>query len=255
MINIKLPIAVLLRFASRFHMKYLIVLSLLFLLKHTVARAQEEPIDRWDNWFLVGNKVVFGGDKNFRQSHELQWRVNENARALKEWFYEYVFVYTPNAKWELVPDFRASIKPNVTDFRIGIGAVRKSLFKNNEGKFNQQLVQQAKYQLDYDSDGKLRHGIRYVITYNYVFSEKLIVSGLVGPFYRWSEKFTGIEFVRGGPVFTYVFDKQHTLAVAPLFGAGNIEPNGWAYSFTPMVSLIIRVNKDYKYVPAKYINF
>jgi hypothetical protein len=118
-----------------------------------------------------------------------------------------------------------------------------------------QLVQQAKYQLDIDGKGNVRHGVRYVLTYNRIINENFIVSGLLGPFYRWSKEFTGIEFVRGGPVFTYVFDAAHTLSFAPLFGAGNLGDNGWAYSFTPMVQLIIRVNKDYKYVPAKYINF
>ena len=118
------------------------------------------------------------------------------------------------------------------------------------------MVHQVKYQMDIDTKGNFRQGVRYVVTYNHIVNEKLILSGLVGPFYRWSEDFTGVEFVRGGPVVTYIFDKQHTIALAPLFGAGNLGgDNGWAYSFTPMVSLIIRVGKEFKYVPAKYINF
>ena len=218
--------------------------------------AQEPDIDRWDNWLLVGNKIVFGGENDFQHSHELQWRVNENMSALKEWYYEGVLTYSPNANWEIVPDFRASVKSDRQDFRFGLGGVRKFNFKNEQNKISGQFVNQIKYQLDYDTKGNLRHGFRYVVTYNKIVNEKFIVSGLVGPFYRWSEDFTGIEFVRGGPVFTYIFDKQHTLAIAPLFGTANLGGDlGWAYSFTPMVSLVIRAGKKYKYVPAKYINF
>ena len=234
-------------------MKKVILVTFLLLVSLLQINAQE--IDRWDNWFLLGNKLVFGGKNNFKHSHEIQWRVNDNMRSLKEWFYEGVFTYSPNAKWELVPDFRATIKPDRNDLRFGFGGVRKDYFSRDEGKFDGQLVQQLKYQFDIDSKGNARHGVRYIVTYNHIFGEHFIVSGLVGPFHRWSEEFTGIEFVRGGPIFTYIFDALHTVAVAPLFGAGNIKPNGWAYSFTPMVSLVIRINKDYKYVPAKYINF
>jgi hypothetical protein len=232
--------------------KIILAISLLLI---SLMQISAQEIDRWDNWFLLGNKLVFGGQNNIKHSHELQWRVDNNMRSLNVWFYEGVFTYSPNAKWEVVPDFRASINPDKTDFRFGFGLVRKSYLGNEESNINQQLVQQLKYQLDIDGNGNVRHGVRFVATYSRIISEKFVVSGLIGPFYRWSEEFSGIEFVRGGPVFTYVFDTSHTLAVAPLFGAGNIKPNGWAYSFTPMVSLIIRINKDYKYVPAKYINF
>jgi hypothetical protein len=231
------------------------IILAVFLLLISLLQINAQEIDRWDNWFLLGNKLVFGGQNNIKHSHELQWRVDNNMRSLNVWYYEGVFTYSPNAKWEVVPDFRASIKPDKTDFRFGFGLVRKNNMGNEGSSVNQQLVQQLKYQLDIDGNGNVRHGVRFVATYNRIISEKFVVSGLIGPFYRWSEEFTGIEFVRGGPVFTYIFNTQHTLAFAPLFGAGNIKPDGWAYSFTPMVSLIIRINKDYKYVPAKYINF
>lgn len=233
--------------------------SLIVLLLSIISfsiQAQEDEIDRWDNWLLVGNKIVFVGKNKIRHSHELQWRVNENMTALKEWYYEGVVSYTPNSKWEFSPDFRASIKSDRVDYRLGLSGVRIANFKNSEGKVKSQFVQQAKYQFDYDSHSNLRHGVRYVLTYNHIVNQNLIVSGLIGPFYRWSEDFTGIEFVRGGPVFTYIFDKQHTIALAPLFGGANLGgDNGWAYSFTPMISLIIKVGDKFKYTPAKYINF
>lgn len=232
-----------------------ILLILTVLLSILNSSAQEEEIDRWDNWFLIGNKVVFGGKNSFKHSHELQWRVNNNMSTLKEWFYEGVFTYSPNAKWEISPDFRASINPNGTAYRFGLSGVRKHFINREEGKIKGQLVQQVKYQTDLER-GNVKHGLRYALTYNHIYSEKFIVSGLIAPFYRWSENFTGIEFIRGGPIFTYIFDPQHTLALAPLVGTANLGgDDGWVWSFTPMVSLIIRIDKDYKYVPAKYINF
>jgi len=238
-------------------LKYLfsVIILLSFSYCLSYAQSEEPPIDRWDTWLILGNKFVLGGKENFRHSHELQWRVNDNMRQLKEWFYEGVFTYSPNSKWEFVPDFRASVKPERYDFRFGLGTVHKSNFYSSESKLSSQFVKQFKYQLDIDSRGNVRQGIRLVLTYNYIVSEHILIGGLIGPFYRWSDSFTGIEFIRGGGVFTYVFDPSHTLSFAPLFGAGNIKPNGWSYSFTPMFSLIIRINKDYKYVPAKYINF
>lgn len=223
---------------------------------HTQSKAQvADSVDRWDTWFLMGNKIVFGGVNKFKHSHEVQFRVNEGMQSLEQWYYEGVFTYSPNAHWEIVPDFRAAVKPNKFDFRPAIGVVRKDYLGKGERKYNIQLVQQAKYQMDIDNSGNVRHGIRYVVTYNNVVSEHLILSGLIGPFYRWKEGFSGLEFVRGGPVATYIFDEVHTVSFAPLFGAANLGEAGWVYSFTPMIQLIIRVNKDYKYLPAKYINF
>ncbi|TRX63317.1 hypothetical protein [Carboxylicivirga sp. M1479] len=233
--------------------KYTILLLFLSGL-HQLGYSQENEIDRWDNWLLVGNKVVLGGRSSFKHSHELQMRVNNNMQSLKEWFYEGVFTFSPNQNWELVPDFRASVKPDKMDYRIGLGAIRKFNVIQNE-KLKRQFVNQLKYQIDVDGSGTTRHGLRLVLTYNYIVNEKLIVSGLFGPFYRWSEQFTGVEFVRGGPAITYVFNDYNTFAFAPLFGAGNIAPDGWSYSFTPMLSIIIRLNNNYKYLPAKYINF
>ena len=109
--------------------KSIVILTVLLFISANLT-AQEEEIDRWDNWFLGSNKIVFGGKDNFQHSHELQWRVNNNMSTLKEWFYEGVFTYSPNAKWEISPDFRASIKPDKKDFRFGLGGVYKTYFKD-----------------------------------------------------------------------------------------------------------------------------
>ncbi len=237
------------------------LLASIIILAAVPAFCQEQEIDRMDYWFLLGNKIVFGGVNNWKHSHELQWRVKDNVQTLDQWYYETVVTYSPSANWEVVPDFRAAVKPGRMDFRPGMGVVRKDYLGKGENKYRTQFVQQLKYQWDIDTDGESRHGVRYIVTYNQIVKENFIVSFLGGPFYRWSESFTGVEFVRGGPVFTFIFDKVHTVGFAALAGAGNLgddsEGNhlGWAWSFTPMVQLIIRVNKDYKYLPAKYINF
>lgn len=51
--------------------KSVTVFSLIMLLSNSVF-AQDDGIDRWDNWLLIGNKIVFGGQTNFQHSHELQ---------------------------------------------------------------------------------------------------------------------------------------------------------------------------------------
>lgn len=242
-------------------MRILSIVALALLLCFSAKAQMEEDIDRMDYWFLLGNKIVFGGANNFKHSHELQWRVKENLQTLDQWYYEGVFTYSPNAHWEVVPDFRAAVKKGRMDYRPGLGVVRKDYLGKGDNKYKIQFVQQLKFQWDIDSDGNSRQGVRYILTYNQIVKDNFIVSFLGGPFYRWSEDFNGIEFVRGGPVFTFIFDKVHTVGFAALAGAGNLGDDetgkhmGWAWSFTPMVQLIIRVNKEYKYLPAKYINF
>ncbi|WP_171973258.1 hypothetical protein [Saccharicrinis aurantiacus] len=48
------------------------LLTFLFIIIQCKFCFGQDDIDRWDNWFLLGNKVVFGGDKDYRHSHELQ---------------------------------------------------------------------------------------------------------------------------------------------------------------------------------------
>ena len=232
----------------------LFVLALLFFSLETNAQTTD-PIDRWDNWFLLGNKIVFGGENNWKHSHEIQFRVKENMQELEQWFYEGVLTYSPNQHWAIVPDFRAAVKPSGMDYRPGLGLLRVDFIGKAEDKHKIQLVQQVKYQFDIDSELNIRHGLRYVITYNKIVSKSFVWSFIFGPFYRWSETFTGIEFVRGGPSFAYIFNDVNSITFAPLFGAGNLGPDGWAYSFTPMLQVIFRANKKQKYLPAKYINF
>lgn len=220
--------------------------------------AQDETeVDKWDNTLYFGNKVVFGGVEEFKHSHELQWRAEDNLNAMDQFFYEGVFTYSPNRKWELVPDFRITKKPYQMEYRPGIGVIRKQFFGlDSESGITGQLVHQAKYQADITSDGEVKHGLRYVVTYNHFLSEKVILTGLAGPFWRFSENFSGLQFIRGGVGATIIFDHVHTLSLINAFGMEDRnDGQGWYGSWIPIIQLVIRVNKDYRYVPASYINF
>lgn len=232
------------------------ILLLLFLGFSYLTYSQTDEVDRWDNTLYFGNKIVFGGVKKIKHSHEVQWRAKDNLNALDVIFYEGILTYSPNKKWEIAPDFRLSKEPGAIEYRPGFGIVRKHFFgKSEENVFKSQLVQQLKYQADL-KNGELRHGLRYVLTYNFMASEKLILTGLVGPFWRFSEDFTGLQYLRAGVGTTFIFDKAHTLTLINAIGMENRGDGEGPYgSWIPIVQLTIRVNKDYKYTPASYINF
>ena len=70
----------------------------------------------------------------------------------------------------------------------------------------------------------------------------------------WKENFTGLEYIRGGGGAAYVFNMQHSLNLLYLVGVGNLG-DSWLPQGNLVLQLVININKDYKYVPAKYINF
>lgn len=211
-----------------------------------------EPDTSWDNWLIMGNKVVFGGQNQYKHSHEIQWRADNNLTTLNTLLYEAVFTYSPNSHWEIVPDFRYSLKPTRRETRLGFGIVRKDYV----GKGITQIAQQVKWQIDLKSEGDYTMALRYVPSISHVINDKYVVGGLIAAVYQWGPSFPpSIAFIRAGPTFGLIFDKVHTLSFVPAFGLENFGEYGWAGSFTPIVQLIIRVNKDYKYLPARYINF
>jgi len=213
--------------------------------------AQENNTPNWDNLFFFGNKVSWGSDK-WKYSGELQIRLEDNGQSLDNWLLEGVASYMPSENWEIVPDFRFSIHPNQVEYRPGFGILRKDLFRTGEGK-GHQLVNQVKYQADFQP-GNINSGLRYVLFYNYVASEKIILSGLGGIFYSWKENFTGLEYIRGGPAVAYIFNKQHALNFIYFVGAANLG-DSWTYQGNLLVQLVINVTREYKHVPAKYISF
>lgn len=221
----------------------------LMLLGFKFLAAQDE-IDKWDNQLFIGNKVSWGSH-DWRYSAELQSRFIEDYQALDRWYFEGVASYMHSENWEVVPDFRFSVRPDFVEARPGFGIIRKDLI-GIEGAPNQQFVQQLKYQADI-GDGRTDHGLRYIMFYNYVFDKKIIVSGIGGVFYSWKDDYNGFEFIRAGAALAYVLNEQHSINFTYYVGAADTSPEK-TFSGSFVVQLIINIRKDYKYVPAKYIS-
>lgn len=211
----------------------------------------ESEVPAWDQQFFFGNKVSWGSE-NWKYSGELQIRLKDYGKALDNWYLEGVAAYMPSKKWEIVPDFRLGIHPEGVEYRPGFGVLRKDLFRKGEGR-GHQIVNQLKYQVDF-LPGEISSGLRYILFYNYVASEKIILSGIGGVFYSWKDHFTGLEYIRGGAGAAYVFNKQHALNLIYFVGAANLG-DSWSYQGNFLVQLVINIVKDYKYLPAKYISF
>jgi hypothetical protein len=97
--------------------------------------------------------------------------------------------------------------------------------------------------------------MRYVLFLNYVPENKKIIPNFVaGGFYRWRDDFTGFQYFRFGPGLAYVIDVIHGLNFNYLISAANNKEN-WNWAGIAFIQLVININREYKYVPAKYFNF
>ena len=201
----------------------------------------------WDNQIYIGNKVTAAAG-SFRFSGDLQVRLKDNMQSLDNWFVEGVATYLLSESIEITPDFRISIKPEEVEYRPGFGVVYKFLKKDF------QFVNQLKWQLDIDNNNNQDHGLRYAIFTNRRLNEKLISSFVFGAFYRWADGYNGFEFFRFGPGLAYIINAQHTINFNYLLSAKN-NRQYWEWAGIPIIQLVININKDYKYVPAKYISF
>lgn len=210
--------------------------------------AQTDAVPKWDNQLFLGNKVAWG-KYNWTYSGELQVRLKDNAQALDRWFLEAVVSYLPSKRWELVPDYRMSVKPEEVEHRPGMGVLYKKLYERS------QLVHQFKWQADIVHNEEVEHGLRYILFYNYKFSDNFLGLLAGGGFYRWSEDFSGIQFFRAGTGVSWVMDVKHTINLNYFFGAQNFGDNEWAFQGQVFIQLVMRINKDYKYFPARYLNF
>jgi hypothetical protein len=228
--------------------KATLLLILLFVFIDLPVFSQtEKPDPNWDNQMYMGNKVALAKG-NWRYSGELQVRLEDNMQSLDNWFIEGVATYLLSERIEIVPDFRISIKPDEVEYRPGFGIV----YKINKQKF--QYVNQLKWQIDIDTKNNFDNGLRYAIFMNRKISDKIISNFVFGVFYRWRDNFNGFEFVRFGPGLGYVIDTQHTINFNYLISAKNYS-NYWGWAGIPVIQLVININKDYKYLPAKYLSF
>jgi len=203
-----------------------------------------------DAVLFLSNKVI-GSNTDWRFSGEYQVRLNDNISSLKEHYFEGVASYLPNERWEIVPDFRVTVKPERLEFRPGIGLIHKTVW----GKkiFLHQLVNQVKWQTDIESTGIVKHGLRYALFYNYVFDKKWMFISGGGILYRFSDAYDGFQYVRffaglGYQIASDLFlNVNYYLGLEDPFGA-------ITYETGPMINLVIRLKNNTKYLPARYIN-
>ncbi len=213
-----------------------------------MAQESENP-QAWDNLFYVGNRVSWGPAK-WKSSAELQFRLQDNTRQLQQYFVEYIGTYFLSEHVEIAPDFRIAVKPDRVDFRPGLGVVLKYGFVDG------QLVQQFKWQIDIESTGGSSQTLRYFPSYNRVIGDDWIVSVMTGGYYKFSEEKNGISALIVGAGVAYVINKQHTINASYLYAEQqNFADETWFPAGGLILRLIININKEYKYTPAKYINF
>jgi len=219
-----------------------------FLFASQILFSQE--IDKWDNQIYMANKVAGGADK-FKYSGELHVRLKDNMQQLDRWYIEGMASFLLSKHIEIVPDFRFNIKPDEKEIRPGFGVLYKHYVKDKY-----QFVHQYKWQIDIDNKGHNDQAIRYVLFINKKLNDKIIVSYAIGALYRWrkEDNFSGIQFFRNGPGIDYKFSEKHHINFSYFINGTNTGEH-WVWAGVPFIQLIINLNKDYKYVPAKYFNF
>ncbi len=236
-------------------MKKTYLLLLILVIRFDPCLSQETQEDNLDFLTFYGTKVVFGGSGNWRHSHEIQYRTFNDAQSLDRYFYEVVAPYTPNKYVEIVPDLRVSITGNAgVEVRPGLGVVFKHYIGKPTLQKGQQFVHQVKVQTDHNSENKFKSAARYFLTYNNILNEKWIVSATTGSLVTFDDG-TASPSLRLAGILTYRIDEQHTLSMMYGGFVNNMELEQKSYFHGILLQFIIRLNKDYKYLPAKYINF
>ncbi len=223
------------------------LIVILLVVSYVFANAQDAP--GWDNQMYLGNKVAFGKNK-WRFSGELQIRLEDNFQKLDNWYLEFVSNYLISKHFEIVPDFRFTIKPDKVEWRSGFGA----LYKLNAPRI--QFVNQVKWQIDIPNHGEVGNALREVVFLNHKFNEKIITTLVAGFIYRWWPSWNGFQYIRVGPGISFVFDEKHILNFSYFVGVEN-NTEDWMWAGIPMLQLVINLTKadKYKYRPAYYFDF
>jgi len=231
-------------------MQKLVLFLFLSLIFCTQSVAQDSTsVPSWDNQMYLGNKIAFGKGK-WKFSGELQTRLENDFQTLDNWYLEFVANYLISENFEIVPDFRFTVKPTKLEIRPGIGV----LYKFNTD--NLQFVNQVKYQADFPNHGSIGHAMREVIFVNYKHNDHVIFTTVAGFIYRWWPHWNGFQYIRVGPGVSYIFDDRHILNISYFVGVEN-NTEDWLWAGIPMIQLVINVSKKdkYKYTPAYYFDF
>lgn len=201
---------------------------------------------------LIFSGRLAGSTENWRFTGDYEIRLDQDLRALDYHLFEAVASYMPNRNWEIVPDFRISMFPDRFEFRPGFGILNKITW----GKkiFIRQIVNQVKWQLDITNDGVLKNGLRYGLFYNHVMNKKLMFNSGVGIFYRWSDSYTGFQFIRFVAGLSVNFDSTHAVTFSPFFGLEDPFKD-ISYTLGLMIIFSMRLKDNSKYLPATYISF
>ena len=225
-----------------------ILVLVLVLLSFGFARTQESSTG-WDNQVYLGNKVAFGKNK-WKFSGELQVRLRDNFQQLDNWYFEFVSTYLISEHFEIVPDFRFTIKPDKLEWRPGFGV----LYKYNAPRI--QFVNQVKWQIDIPNHGEVGNALREVVFLNHQFNEKIVSTLIAGFIYRWRPSWNGFQYIRVGPGVSFIFDEKHILNFSYFVGVEN-NSQDWLWAGIPMLQLVINLNKSDKYTfrPAYYFDF
>jgi hypothetical protein len=231
-----------------------IVFSVLFLFlisaKLTAQDSLYKPQPAWDNQLFYGNKLTWSTE-HWKFSGEFQFRLDNDMRSLDFYFVEGVASYMAGRNWEIVPDFRVSVYSDKYEYRPGLGLI----YKNTWGEVHMnQLVHQLKWQSDIESTGIVKHGLRYVLFYNRELNDKYIITSAAGGLYRWSERMTGVQFLRLMLGATYRFSKKTSLNLSYFIGFEN-DGRQWANIGGPLIQFVISLDNNSKYIPAHYFNF
>ena len=223
----------------------LVIVLLIFFSDLNVA--QDTP--NWDNQLYLGNKISFGKNK-WKFTGELQTRLENNFQSLDNWYLEFIANYLVSKQFEIVPDFRFTIKPDKVEYRPGFGV----LYKRKFGDF--QFINQVKWQVDIDNHGKIGNAFREVVFLNRSITDNVIATMVAGFIYRWWPEWNGVQYIRIGPGISYVFDDKHILNFSYFVGVENNTQN-WMWAGIPMLQLVINISSSdkYKYKPAYYIDF
>lgn len=207
--------------------------------------------DNLDGQLILSGKLARSTEQ-WRFTGDYQIRLNDDLRALDFHMFEFTSTYMPSPNWEIVPDFRISMYPDRFEFRPGFGI----LYKIAWGKkiFIRQIVNQVKWQLDITSDGILKNGLRYGLFYNHVLTKKLMFNSGAAILYRWSDAYTGFQFVRFLAGLSINFDSTHAFNISPYFGLE--DPfRDISYTLGVMIIFSMRVKDKSKYLPARYVSF
>ncbi len=227
--------------------RYKILFFILLLLIIKIQVQAQENTDKWDNELWTGARLAWGESK-WIYSVEYQPRFNQNIRQLDRWFLEGSLRYLAGKHFELIPDYRFSVRTSVNEHRLGAGMIYKTMFKKIR------FINQFKVQLDKPVSKAPSWAIRNIVFFNYLLNEKWTPYVGAGPLYRLRHDFNGFEIIRVGAGFHYKIDPKHLISFNYYLGSRDTGQEV-VWNGVVFVQITFTLDKDFKYVPANFVGF